>query len=52
MAAHRFGGGHHVREKHLPAGELLADRVHTGDVSVIDGIDWGDASSQCLLGER
>src|ERR1035437_3783045 len=41
--AHGLRGGHHVGEIHLAFGELLAHVMHAGDVSLVDGVDGGDA---------
>ena len=47
--AHGFGGGHHVGQIHLSAGELLAHLVHAGDIAVVDGIDWSGACGESPL---
>src|ERR1035438_3624266 len=48
---HGFGGGHHVGEIHLSAGELLPDIVHAGYVAVIDRVDGSDSGGQGLLSQ-
>ena len=51
--AHGFSGGHHVGEEHLSASELLADIVHAGDVSVVNGVEGAvPAAIACWASSR